>query len=203
MTAAGKVIVGFSAPYVGLYKGANTYVSGRRLARGVGVSLSVEASDGNVFYADNVAAESDEGKFQKGSVKLTVDGLHDDAERLVYGLPEPEKVTYGENKTVEVTNYGDNAEAPYVGVGYVIKYKSKGVETYQPMILPKTKFITHGTDAQTQEEQSNYQTQDLEATIHRDDSENHNWKRLFAEQATEAEAVAILEAMLGVGKENA
>lgn len=198
---AGKVITGFSAPYVGIYAnngGAVTYTKGRRLARGVDVSLDVEASDDNEFYADNVLAESENGKFAGGKCTLTVDGLHDDAEQLIYGLPDPEDYSYGENKKVKVLNYGDNANPPYVGIGFVITYKSSGLETFQPMVLTKGKFATHGTEAKTREGETQWQTQSLEAAIHRDDSANHNWKKLFEEQTSEAEAIAILEAFLGV-----
>lgn len=201
MAAEGKVIIGFSAPYVGLYTNtgsAVTYTKGRRLARGVDVSLDVETSDDNEFYADNVLAESENGKFSGGKAQLTVDGLHDDAEKMIYGLPDPEEYTYGENKTVSVLNYGDDANPPYVGIGFVITYQSDNAETYQPMVLTKGKFATHGTDAKTREKEKTWQTQALEAAIHRDDTAKHNWKKLFAEQATEAEAIAILEAFLGV-----
>lgn len=201
MAAEGKVIIGFSAPYVGLYNNAGgtvTYAKGRRLARGVDVSLDVETSEDNEFYADNVLAESENGKFTGGNVNLTVDGLHDDAEQLIYGLPEPEEYTYGENKKVSVLNYGDDANPPYVGIGFVIAFQSDNVETFQPMVLTKGKFATHGTDAKTREKQKDWQTQALEAAIHRDDTTKHNWKKLFAEQATEAEAIAILESFLGV-----
>lgn len=203
--AAGKVIIGFSAPYVGLYNnaggGATKYIKGQRLARGVSVSLDVSASDDNDFYADNVVAESEGGKFSDGTLKYSVDGLFDAAERFIYGLPEPEKVSYGESKSVNVTKYGDNANPPYVGAGHIIHYQSDGVVTYQPMILPKVKFLMHGTEAKTREGQKDWQTQDLEATICRDDTPEHNWKWLAEEQTTEEDAIAILEALLGVGVE--
>lgn len=200
---AGKVITGFSAPYIGVYannSGTISYTKGRRLARGVDVSLDVQTSDDNEFYADNVLAESENGRFTGGTVKLTVDGLHDDAEQLIYGLPEPDTYTYGESKTAKVFNYGDNATPPYVGIGFVIAYESGGTESFQPMVLTKSKFATHGTEAKTRESKKNWQTQSLEAAIHRDDGANHNWKKLFEAQSTEAEAIAILESFLGVGK---
>ena len=198
----GKVIVGFSAPFVGLYNNAGgtvTYTNGMRLARGVGVSLSVNTSDDNNFYADGVLAESDGGTFRDGVVKYTVDGLHDIAERFIYGLPEPEKVAMGENKTVNITKYGKKANPPYVGTGFIIHYRSDGVDTYQPMLLPKVKFISHNTDAKTKEKDISWQTQDLEATICRDDTADQNWKWLAEEQASEEAAISILTALLGVG----
>lgn len=203
--ANGKVVIGFSHPTVGLYNnaggGTTKYTKGMRLARGVDVSMDVETSDDNEFYADNVVAESESGKFSGGTLKYTVDGLHDAAERFIYGLPEPEAIAYGENKSVNITKYGDNSNPPYVGAGHIIVYESGGVTTYQPMILPKVKFATHGTEAQTKEKEKNWQTQDLEATICRDDTPNHEWKWLVEEQTTEEAALEILDALLGVGAE--
>lgn len=200
--AHGKVIIGFSAPFVGLYNNAGgtvSYTKGIRLARGVSVSLSVNTADDNDFYADGVLAESDGGTFRDGSLKYTVDGLHDAAERFIYGLPEPEKVALGENQTVNITKYGEKANPPYVGTGFIIHYRSGGVDTYQPMLLPKVKFASHNTDAKTKEQDIDWQTQDLEATICRDDTPDHNWKWLAEEQSTEEAAIAILTALLGVG----
>lgn len=203
MSAHGKVIIGFSAPFVGMYNrnGSNvTYTNGMRLARGVDVSLKPETSDDNEFYADGALAESDGGKFKRGTASYTVDGLHDTAERFIFGLPEPEEMSVGADKTVKVMKYGDKANIPYVGVGFIIWYQSDGVVTYQPMILPKVKFITHGTEAKSKEDQKNWQTQSLESTIFRDDTPDHNWKWLLEEQATEDDAIAILKAMLSVAE---
>lgn len=198
----GKILIGFSAPFVGLYGcegGKVTYTNGMRLARGVDVNISPETADNNDFYADGVVAESEGGKFKSGTVKYTVDGLLDAAERFIYGLPEPEKMNVGD-KQVNVIKYGDNANPPYVGTGFVVAYQSEGVVTYQPMILPKVKFITHGTEAKTKEEQKDWQTQSLEASICRDDTTNCDWKWLFEEQTTEAEAIAILTSVLNVAQ---
>ena len=203
--AEGKVIIGFRAPYVALYNnegGVTNYTKGRRLARGVSVSMDVEASDDNDFYADDQLAETEGGRFSSGTLKYTVDGLLDEAERFIYGIPEPKEMSYGTDKKVKVMKYGDNAEPPYVGAGHIIVYQSGGAITYQPMILTKVKFSTHGLEAKTMEDKKDWQTQDLEATMCRDDSENHDWKWLAEEQTTEAQAIAILEALLGVGKEN-
>lgn len=196
----GRVAIGFSAPFVGQYncQGGNvTFTNGMRLARGVDVSISPETADNNDFYADGVVAESEGGKFKSGNLKYTVDGLLDAAERFIYGLPVPAEMTVGDKK-FNVTKYGDNANPPYVGTGFVVAYQSEGVVTYQPIILPKVKFITHGTEAKTKEEQKDWQTQTLEASICRDDTANCDWKWLFEEQTTEAEAIAILTSVLNV-----
>ena len=64
--ANGKVVTGFSKPYVALYdsnNGSPLYTSGMALARGVSASLSTESGDGVNFYADNITAESTGGIF--------------------------------------------------------------------------------------------------------------------------------------------
>ena len=198
----GRVAIGFSAPFVGQYncQGGNvTFTNGMRLARGVDVSINPETADSNDFYADGVVAESEGGKFKGGTLKYTVDGLLDAAERFVYGLPDPVEMEVS-GKKINVTKYGDTANPPYVGTGFVVAYQSEGVVTYQPIILPKVKFIDHGTEAKTKEEQKDWQTQTLEASICRDDTANCDWKWLFEEQATEAEAIAVLTTVLNVAQ---
>lgn len=57
MAAAGRVTTGFSLPYVAKYAvsgGTVTYSDGQKLARGVNVTISPEASSDNIFYADKV-----------------------------------------------------------------------------------------------------------------------------------------------------
>lgn len=200
MAATGKVCTGFSLPYVALYgaaSGVPTYTKGQKLARGVNVSINPEASDDTPFYADNIASEVSPGRFTGGTVELTVDGLHQDAERLIMGLPEPDSMTVGE-KTVNVIKYGDNATIPYVGVGFIARYRSDGIDTFVPVVLRKARFQVPGTEAATEEESISYQTQSLTATLMRDDSAQHDWKWIAEDQATEAEAEAVLKAFLNI-----
>ena len=87
--AAGKVITGFSKPYVAVYSasgGTVTYSKGMELARGVGVSTDYEVGDSNPFYANNVEAENVPGVFTGGTATLTVDGLFAEAEELIFVL---------------------------------------------------------------------------------------------------------------------
>lgn len=201
MAAAGKVITGFSSPYVAKYSVSGetvTYSDGMRLARGVSVSINPEVGDANPFYADNVEAETVPGVFTGGTADLVVDGLLNTAEAFVYGLPEPESLSYGESKTVEVYSYGEGMEIPYVGIGFVVRFMSGGVTTYAPMLLTKTRFQTPNTEAATQEESIEWQTQTLTADLMRDDSADRNWKKIAADQATEAEAEEIVKAMLNI-----
>ena len=204
MAAAGKVCIGFSKPYVALYSsgsgGTPTYSQGRILARGVSVSIEAELGDDNNFFADNVAAETAPGTFTGGTATLTVDGLLAEAEALILGLPDPTQITVGDTPgtSVDVYSYGDAMQIPYVGIGFVVQYMSDGVISYTPVVLTKARFSTPGLDAATQEDSIDWQTQELEASLMRDDSTGHVWKKVAADQETEAEAEAVLKAMLNI-----
>lgn len=199
MSAAGKVCTGFSMPYVAKYSNVGnvvTYSGVMQLARGVSVALSLDTTDDNVFHADNVSAETAAAIFTGGTATLTVDGLLAAAEKFILGLPETTKVTADGNQ-VDVSHYGDGMDIPYVGIGFVVRYQSAGVVTYAPVVLTKARFQQPGLDAATQEESIDWQTQELTATLMRDDTANHDWKLVGADQSTEDAAVEVLKAILG------
>lgn len=191
--AAGRVCTGFSKPYVAKYNsnaGIVTFTEGRVLARGVEVSLEPNSSSDNKFYADNQVAESASGTFTSGTVTLTVDGLFNDAERFVQGLPAPGSDGW--------TSYGDNKDTPYIAIGYIARYQSDGVETYVPTVIPKTKFGLFNQDAKTQEEEIDWQTQEITADIMRADNTNHDWKFVGSDYTSEADAERALQTKLGI-----
>lgn len=197
--ANGQVITGFSKPIVALYapnSGNPSYTSRMPLARGVSVSLDIETADAENFYADNVLAESAGGLFTGGTVTLTVDGLKAAARTLIMGLPTATSVTVG-SATVDVQDFDDRQAMPYIGVGFVVRVMENGVTSYVPYVLPKVIFNEETLDASTQEDTIDFQTTELEATILRDDSANHRWKRIGANQTTEALAEDVIEALLG------
>ena len=194
MAANGRVCTGFSKPYVALYAftgGSVVYSSCTALARGVEVSVEAEeASEANNFYADNVLAESISGVFSGGTATLTVDGLLDTTRKLIYGLPAAD--------TAGWTHFGDSQSVPYVGIGFVTRYMSDGVTSYVPTILTKAIFQAEPHEAATQEDEVEWQTTELTATLLRDDSANHDWKLLGAAQTTEALAEGMITSMFGV-----
>lgn len=192
MAAAGKVTTGFSLPYVALYAasgGTITYTSGQKLARGVDVSIAPESGNDNIFYADNIAAETDAGRFTGGTLSLTVDGLLPATRKLIFGLPAA---------TGGWTEFGDDMSVPYVGVGFIARQQSEGVVTYTPVVLAKCRFTLPTDSAATQEDAIDWQTESLEATILRADDANHVWKYLGDEETTEAAAEAALKTKLGI-----
>lgn len=199
MAAAGKVCTGFSKPYVAKYSntgGVVSYSGCMQLARGVKVSLSIDTTKVDPFFADNVSAETAEEKFVSGTLTLTVDGLLAAAEKFIMGTPEPTTVEVG-SEQVKVTHYGDEMQIPYIGVGFLVRYQSAGVVTYAPMVLTKSRFQQTATEAETQGETISWQTQELTAKLSRDDTAQHNWKLVGEDQATEEAAEAVLQALLG------
>lgn len=189
---AGKVTTGFSKPYIALYSnpgaGVVQYSGCRKLARGVGVSLAPTSSDENKFYADNVAAESDSGTFTGGTVTLTVDGLFLDSYKMIRGIGEAR----ADGWTVE----GKDSNPPYIGIGYISRWMSGGVTGYTPTILTKTKFNIPEESANTQEDAIDWQTEELTATLMRDDTADEAWKLIGADFETEAAAEEALLAIL-------
>ena len=181
--ANGRVITGFSKPYVALYNNNNgtiTYSSGQALARGVEVQIEPEVTDDSTFYADNVIAESEAGVFNGGTLTLTVDGLKDAANKLIYGLPEASQGWY---------DYDNSQAIPFVGIGFVVRYQEEGVVSFVPMILTKVLFNEYGVNANTQEEEIDWQTAELTAQIFRDDSAKQVWKKVGSAQTSEALAL--------------
>lgn len=192
MAAAGRVTTGFSLPYVAKYAVSGstvTYSDGQKLARGVNVTISPEASSDNIFYADNVAAETAGGRFTSGTFTLVVDGLFDTAEKLIMNLPAQTGGWY---------DYDNTITPGYFGLGFIVRTMSDGVTKYVPYVLTKVSFDPIETAAATQEEDISWQTQNITGRIMRDDSSTERWKRLGIEYGTEAAAEAALKTALSI-----
>lgn len=191
--ANGRVITGFSKPFVALYSASGTtvtYTGGIPLARGVEVQIEPESTDDNRFYADNIVAENEAGTFNGGTATITVDGLKDAANKLIFGLPTADQQGW--------TNYGNDQAVPYVGFGCVVRFQEEGVVSYVPLVLTKIQFNEATMQAATQEDTIDWQTQELTAQVFRDDSANQVWKKLGAGVDTEAAAETAMKAALGV-----
>ena len=191
--AVGKIVTGFSKPYVALYANSNgtiSYTSGQLLSQGVSVSGSADQADNNNFYADNIVSETESGVFTSGELTLTVKGLEQDAEKLIMGLP-----TAGTDGFVK---YDDDQAIPDVGIGFVVRYMQDGVTTYVPVIYPRAAFQFPNTEAATQEENIEWQTQELTATIKRAEDAKRTWKYVGADATTEASAEDKIKTFFGI-----
>jgi phi13 family phage major tail protein len=191
--AAGKVVTGFSKPYVAAYTysdNAITYTNAQELARGVKVSLEPESSDASNFYANNIVAETEGGGFTGATLTLTVDGLFASAERFILGLQAA-----GEDG---FSDYNSSSKAPFVGVGFIVRSMSNHNTLYTPVVLYKTMFKQPTQEAETQGDEINWQTTELEATVMRADTSDLRWKAVGSDYDTEAEALTALQTKLGV-----
>lgn len=196
------VTTGFSKPIIAVYSNSGqkvTYTSPQTLARGVSLSLEINTADDNNFYADNVLAETESASFTSGSATITVDGLDNEAATTIWGLPETTELTVQEpSETVQMQGYGQAINPPFIGFGCVRRTMMNGVTQYWPVILPKIKFGLPSESMATQEDQIDWQTQELTATILRDDTAAANWKVVSAEGlATEAAAEQAINAFFG------
>lgn len=193
--AAGRACTGFSLPYVATYansSGTISYSGGMKLARGVRVSMLMEVSDDNEFWADNQAAENDGGRFKSGEVTLVVDGLKDAAAQMIFGVDAPTTPNTW-------TKYGDDMTPPYVGIGYIARYQSEGIESFVPVIVRKARFRVPDESHETQDgAEKNWQTESLTASMFRDDSSNHEWKWVGTEEASESAAEGKIKTALGI-----
>ena len=194
--ASGKVVTGFSQPWVGVYaesSGTISFSSQQELARGVNVTITPDDPSSNDYWANNQMAESVPGRFSSGTMTLTVDGLLIAAEKLLLGLP-----TAGSDGWI---SQGDSASAPYVGIGFIIRYMSGNVESFTPFVLPKCKVNPFGPAAATENNgEIDWQSQELTFKVFRADNANHDWRWIGADEATEAAALAAMKTKLGISQ---
>lgn len=192
------VTTGFSEPYIAKYSNTGTTVSysgGMKLGRGVSMSIEVESADDNSFYADDIVAETETGTMTSASATVTVDGMEPEVAAFALGLPAATQETIGESP-VEVYDYDDRMSPPFLGLGVLRRVMLNGVQYWVPIVFTKVKMNIPSDGANTQEDQIDWQTQELEMTILRDDSANRRWKRVFKRQTTKAAALNIITTYL-------
>lgn len=194
------VTTGFSEPYIAKYSNTGTTVSysgGMKLGRGVSMSIEVESADDNNFYADDIVAETETGTMTSASATVTVDGMEPNVAAFALGLPAATEESIGDD-TVEVYDYDDRMNPPFLGLGVLRRVMLNGVQYWVPIVFTKVKMNIPSDEANTQEDQIDWQTQELEMTILRDDSANRRWKRVFERQTTKAAALNIITTYLKV-----
>lgn len=194
------VTTGFSEPYIAKYSNTGTTVSysgGMKLGRGVSMSIEVESADDNNFYADDIVAETETGTMTSASATVTVDGMEPKVAAFALGLPTATEESIGDD-TVEVYDYDDRMNPPFLGLGVLRRVMLNGVQYWVPIVFTKVKMNIPSDEANTQEDQIDWQTQELEMTILRDDSANRRWKRVFERQTTKAAALNIITTYLKV-----
>ena len=189
--------IGLSKCYAALYtvsSGSITYSSGTLIGKAVEFSTSFDTAEDNNLYADNAIAETDR-TFAGGTLTISTDDLSQTASQLILGIT-PSNITVG-TATVSELIFDDDMATPDMGYGTIIKKKVGGADKWRAVILTKIKFNVPEESATTQGETIEWQTPTLTATIMRDDSAKHAWKResLFD---TEGEAEDYIETVLSI-----
>ena len=193
--------IGLSKPYYAIYSATGstvTYANGGLMGKYTELSIELDSQDANILYADNAAAESDQ-QFTGGTATVTTDDLRPEISVAVLGAKE-EPITSEEITTTspQWIVFDDDQEAPYVGLGGVIKKKVDGAVKWVAFILNKTQFSTPGVAAVTQGESIEWQTQELSATIMRSDAPKHPWFRMSSLMDSEADAEAAVKQYLSI-----
>ena len=193
--------IGLSKPYYAVYSagsGTPTYASGAVMGKATEANIEIETSEDNNLYADNAIAETDR-QFTGGTLTLSTDDLSQEVSKAILGLTEQavgtiEGVT---DEEVQELIYDDTQVTPYLGVGFIVKKVKNGVTAWRGIVLTKVMFSIPSDAATTQGESIEWQVPELSATIMRDDSATHMWKR-EATFTTEAQAEAYIKDRLGI-----
>lgn len=193
--------IGVSKPYYAVYGVTGNVVSysnGGKLGKLTEVNLEIETSEDNNLYADNAIAETDR-TFSNGSLTLTPDDLSQEVSKAILGLKEEAVGTIEGIQDTEVKEliYDDTQVTPYLGIGFIVKKRKGGLDRWRAVVLTKCMFAVPSDAATTQGESIEWQVPELSATVMRDDSENHMWKRetVFT---TEAQAEVYIKNRLNI-----
>ena len=193
--------IGLSKPYYAVYantSGTVSYSNGAVMGKATEANIEIEASEDNNLYADNAIAETDR-QFTGGTLTLSTDDLSQEVSKAILGLTEQavgaiDGIT---DEDVQELIYDDTQVTPYLGVGFIVKKVKNGVTAWRGIVLTKVMFSIPSDAATTQGESIEWQVPELTATIMRDDSATHMWKR-EATFTTEAQAEAYIKDRLDV-----
>lgn len=178
-------------------QGAVTYTDGRVLAKAVSYTVSLDEPTRNDFYADNAVAESDNQVFNGGNISLDPAQISPENKAWLLGQTA-RSVTVGTNTTVDVYDYDDNMEPPYVGFGMIEMLQVDNVDKFQAIILVRAKTRIPANTATTKGETINWQTHPITADIYRDETTAHRWMSESEYFDSEADAKAYLNSIFGI-----
>ena len=182
--------IGVSKPYYAVYSNTGStvsYASGGVMGKATQVDIEIETSEDNNLYADNGIAETDR-QFTGGALTLSTDDLSQQVSKAILGLNDEE---------VQELIYDETQVTPYLGFGFIVKKVVGGVTKWRGIVLTKIMFSVPNDSATTQGESIEWQAPELSATIMRDDSTTHMWKR-EATFTTEAQAEAYIKDRLNI-----
>ena len=193
--------IGLSKPYYATYantSGTVSYSNGGVMGKATEANIEIETSDDNNLYGDNAIAETDR-QFTGGTLTLSTTDLSQEVSKAILGLTEQEltDITGVTDESVMELIYDDTQNTPYLGVGFIVKKKVDGAIKWRGIVLTKVMFSIPADAATTQGESIEWQVPELSATIMRDDSATHMWKR-EATFTTEAQAEAYIKDRLNI-----
>lgn len=193
--------IGLSKPYYAVYantSGTVSYSNGAVMGKATEANIEIETSEDNNLYADNAIAETDR-QFTGGTLTLSTDDLSQEVSKAILGLTEQAltDITGITDEDVKELIYDDTQVTPYLGVGFIVKKVKNGVTAWRGIVLTKVMFSIPSDAATTQGESIEWQVPELTATIMRDDSATHMWKR-EATFTTEAQAEAYIKDRLDI-----
>lgn len=193
--------IGVSKPYYGIYSNTGTtvsYSSGGVMGKLTEINIEISDTGDNNLYADNAIAES-ERLFAGGTLTLKPDELEQAISKALLGVKESALETLEgiSDTSVKELIYDDDQVTPNVGVGFIIKKQVSGALKWRAVVLTKVMFSIPADAATTQGESIEWQVPELSATIQRDDSEKHSWKK-EATFTTEAQAETYIKKRLNI-----
>ena len=193
--------IGLSKPYYATYAnttGTVSYSNGGVMGKATEANIEIETSDDNNLYGDNAIAETDR-QFTGGTLTLSTTDLSQEVSKAILGLTEQAltDITGVTDESVMELIYDDTQNTPYLGVGFIVKKKVDGAIKWRGIVLTKVMFSIPADAATTQGESIEWQVPELSATIMRDDSATHMWKR-EATFTTEAQAEAYIKDRLNI-----
>jgi len=200
-------IKGLSIPICAAYnhdgKGGVTYSDPYVADSAREYSLEVEAGEDNNFYADNKIKEQSAGTFSSGKLTLTTADMEPQLAKKVLGLKTVKRAVNG--KEIDELVYDDSANAPYLGFGVIEEHQINNVTKYKPIVLAKIRFKNPGQAAATRENEIDWQTSEIEASVLRSDQMDakyqNPWQFCPLEMyLTEAEAREYIMAVLATVK---
>lgn len=191
--------IGLSKPYYALYSNTGStvaYSGGGLMGKYTQLNMSLEGGgSNNDFYADNGIDESESGVFTGGTLAVTTNNLLTEVSSVILGNTTSE-ITGVTGMTTEGAQWehsDDRSVAPFVGLAGIYKYQINGATKYRAVIFPKVKFSTPAMEATTQGSSIEWQVEEIEATVNRDDTQYHEWRRLSSLLDTEADAELLIK----------
>ena len=94
--------------------------------------------------------------------------------------------------------FNDDQETPYVGFGAIGKKQINNQTKWVAIVYPKIQFQNLGDALTTQGETVEWQTPEITATLMRDDTAKHEWRRISSPLDSEAEAEALIDSFLNI-----